>query len=31
MTPQDKWALVLIPIGLIASFIFAVIYIGKGH
>ena len=31
MNPQDKWALALIPIGLIGVFVTVVIFIGKGH
>ena len=31
MTPQDKWALALIPLALIVTFVAAVIFIGKGH
>ena len=31
MTPQDKWALALIPLSLVVAFVVAVIYIGKGH
>jgi hypothetical protein len=31
VSPQDKWALALIPIGLIVAFLAVVIFIGKGH
>ena len=31
MSPQDKWALALIPIALIGAFVTVVIFIGKGH
>jgi len=31
VSPQDKWALALIPIALIGAFVTVVIFIGRGH